>query len=62
MGIDTRSHRCERTKAVDRFIGDIKEIFEVDEISFEEEIWSSDDFETPEVGFNVIRITAKFRK
>lgn len=62
MGIDTRTHRSERTKAVDRFISDIKEIFEVDEVSFEEEIWSSDDVETPVIGFNVIKVTAKFRK
>jgi len=60
MVIDTRNHRMERTKAVDRFIKDIKDIFEADEVKFEEEIWSSDDLETPIVGKNVIRITASF--
>lgn len=60
MGIDTRNHRMERTKAIDRFIRDIKEIYEANEVKFMEEIWSSDDLETPVVGKNVIRVTASF--
>ena len=60
MGIDTRNHRMERTKAVDRFISDIKEIFEADEVKFVEEIWSSNDSDTPVVGKNVIRVTASW--
>lgn len=60
MGIDTRTHRGERNKAVDRFIKDIKDIYEIDEIKFDEEVWSSDDMETPIVGRNVIRITVSF--
>ena len=60
-GIDTRMHRTERSEAVNILLKKIKEIYDIDKMSFEEEMWSADDPECPELGFNVFQVRIKFK-